>query len=822
MASPGVRRRQPATRQSIRTRLLALLLGLTTIAVLTVGYLGINSVQNVGESARQISAEALRTQAEEYLRQVTIGDAQANDLILRSTQRDAENMALYAASIFERPDVFAGGAYWQVEDHMFTAPDGQYMNDESDVSSAFAPDFVDVDEELLTALELSAYLDLVLVPTYESDPNTVAVYMSTEQETTRYHPNINLGAVVPPDFQITQRPWYLGANPENNPERAVVWSSIYVDATGQGLMVTAAAPIYTDRDGFIGTVGIDVTLQDISASVEEARLLGGGYSFLIDNAGYAIALPERGYQDILGRSVEPDEAGADLSGITTEFAPVLAAMMAGAAGFDTLEVGGRELLVAYAPLESIGWSLANVVEVDEVLQAMAALQEELETSTRSLLLARILPVGAGILAAVVVIGLLLTNRLINPIRRLATAAQQIGTGQWDTPLPRAGDDEIGVLSQAFATMTVRLRELMASLEQRVAERTRDLEHRSVQLEAAAQVAREAAAIRDVDQLLDETVRLISARFGFYHAGIFLLDAAEEYAVLRATSSEGGQRMLTREHKLKVGEVGIVGYVAGTGNPRIALDVGEDAAFFDNPDLPSTRSEMAVPLRVRDRIIGVLDVQSVEAEAFSGEDAAVLQTLADQVALAISNAQLLQQAQERLEAERRAYGELSREAWRDLLHTQSGLGFLRDERGISPASELWRPRMETALQTGETTPGEGDATALAVPIKVRDHVVGVIDAHRPDDAGEWTPEQMALLETLADRLGVALESARLYQDTQRRAAHERLVGEITARVRASLDPDTILKTTVRELGRALSVEQVTIEVTGPEEHDERAR
>ena len=197
--------------RSIRTRLLVLLLGLTTISVLAVAYLGVSSIQRVGQSAQQTSSEALRAQAEEYLRQLTLGDAQRNDLILKRVQHDAENVAQYAASIFEKPDVFARGAYWQAEDHMFMGPDGQYINDGNDVCSVFVPDFVGINDALLTALESGAYLDFVFPPTYESDPNTVAIYLGTKQETTRYYPNINLGTILPPDFQVTQRPWYTNS-----------------------------------------------------------------------------------------------------------------------------------------------------------------------------------------------------------------------------------------------------------------------------------------------------------------------------------------------------------------------------------------------------------------------------------------------------------------------------------------------------------------------------------------------------------------------------------------------------------------------------------
>jgi GAF domain-containing protein/HAMP domain-containing protein len=791
MSSPNTGPQQLSVRWSIRTRLLLLLLGLTTIAVLTVGYLGVNSVQTVGESARETGAEALRAQAEEYLRQVTVGDARRNDLVLNAIGHDTQNVAQYAALVFESPDAFAGDAYWQTDDRMSLGPDGQYANDETDVSSVFVPNFVNVDEEVVAALELGAYLNFVFEPTFESDPNTVAIYLGTEEETTRYFPNVNLGAVLPPDFRVTQRPWYTRAAPESNPDRGVIWSPVYVDATGKGLMVTAAAPVYTGEDDFVGVVGVDVTLKDISASVERTRLLGSGYSFLLDSTGHAIALPEDGYRDILGRPPEPDEIGTDLSEPTTAFAPVLTEMMGGSTGFDSLEVGGREVFVAYAPLESTGWSLANVVETEAVLQAMATLQEELETSTRSLVLSRFLPVGGGILAIMAVIGLLLANRLANPIRRMAVAAQRIGTGQWDAPLPRTGNDEIGVLARAFKQMTQQLREAYASLEQKVAARTRDLQRRSVQLEAASHVAREAAAIRDVEQLLGETVQLISDRFGFYHAGIFLVDDAQEYAVLRAASSQGGQRMLERGHRLAVGKVGMVGYVADTGEPRIAFDVGEDAIFFDNPDLPETRSEMALPLRIQDRIIGVLDVQSKEPAAFPDEDVAVLATMADQVALAIENARLLEEAEERVLEIDTLLGRQAREGWERAVGERPKWGYVYDGVEIVP-------------QEGRTPKREPQFT---IPLQIRGEIIGNLHVNlgnRPP-----TPDERALVQAIANQASQALERARLYDETQRRAAREQLVSEITARVRETLDLETVLKTAAHETREALGVPEVVI-------------
>jgi putative methionine-R-sulfoxide reductase with GAF domain len=190
--------------------------------------------------------------------------------------------------------------------------------------------------------------------------------------------------------------------------------------------------------------------------------------------------------------------------------------------------------------------------------------------------------------------------------------------------------QLTIALQQSQTLTDELQSNQAMLEDQIQEHTADLNNQNRQMALTAQVTREFSTIQDLDQLLNETVNLISDNFAFYHTGIFLLDETGRYAVLKAASSEGGKRMLARSHQLRVGEVGMVGYVTDRGVPRISLDVGEDAVFFNNPDLPATRSEMTLPLQVRGELIGALDVQSIESAAFDDEDATILQSLADQL------------------------------------------------------------------------------------------------------------------------------------------------------------------------------------------------
>jgi GAF domain-containing protein len=296
-------------------------------------------------------------------------------------------------------------------------------------------------------------------------------------------------------------------------------------------------------------------------------------------------------------------------------------------------------------------------------------------------------------------------------------------------------------------------------------------------------------------------------------GIFLLDASEEYAVLRASNSEGGKQLLASEHKLEVGVQGMVGYVAMSGEPRIALDVGQDAVHFKNPALPETRSEMALPLMVGGKILGVLDVQSTRAGAFTEEDASILQIMADQIAIAIDNAHLLAETNEALENSRRAFGELQQEVWDKVLSGKPDIGYLatREDEQVQEYSHPPQATINNAMQSGEII--RTDLKTVAIPIKLRDLVIGAVRLQKSEHDKDWTLEEIKLMQTIADQLSIALESARLYEDTQRRAERERLAGEITGKIRASNDPNEILQVAARELRQALRASQAQVLIRG---------
>ncbi len=257
-----------------------------------------------------------------------------------------------------------------------------------------------------------------------------------------------------------------------------------------------------------------------------------------------------------------------------------------------------------------------------------------------------------------IIGNRLMKSISTPLQKTIDAAEQFASGNLTTRIDYVSEDEAGRVIQAFNRLAVEIESNQSSLKQR----SDDLTDKTLKLETISKVAREITSIRDLPSVLATATNLVHENFGYYHVGIFLLDERKEYAVLVATNSEGGQKMLERGHQLKIGETGIVGHVAESLQARIALDVGSDAVFFNNPDLPQTRSELALPLVISGQILGVIDVQSTQPMAFKQEDITILQILAEQLAIAIQNASLFSEAEKALESSRLAFGELSREAW----------------------------------------------------------------------------------------------------------------------------------------------------------------
>ncbi len=376
-----------------------------------------------------------------------------------------------------------------------------------------------------------------------------------------------------------------------------------------------------------------------------------------------------------------------------------------------------------------------------------------------------------------------------------------------------------------------LRQLQATLEEQIAERTVELEQRThelsdrtvqlelanirtqrraAQLQAISDTTKAIASARSLVALLPRIVNVVSERFKFYHVGIFLTDEANQFAILSAANSEGGKRMLARGHRLEVGMQGIVGYVTGSGTPRIALDIGADAVFFNNPDLPETHSEMAIPLVIERRIIGALDIQSKQSNAFTQEDVEVLSTLADQISIAIENTRLYESSQRAFAEVDTIYRQYLQREWSRLSATEDIIGFQYTVAGTQPLpSRLQAASIQQSLASGKVIEKSGENATLIVPIKVRDETIGVLNVRVPNK-NNWKQDEIAIAQAIADRVAISAENARLFQESQLRAEKERTIGHISEKLSASVNLENIFHTALQELGQLVPGSEVFVE------------
>lgn len=595
-------------------------------------------------------------------------------------------------------------------------------------------------------------------------------------------------------------------------------SPVYIDESTSEPMILLAVPAFDALGTFQGTLLAEVNLKSMWDLVDRLQIGESGGAYVVNGQGNLLAFGD------ISRVLRGENVGR--LDLVHEFmngpVPVGEAATRVVRGIDdTLVVG------TYVPLGTPDWAVVTELPLIEALG--------LGIQSAAILVTIMLVVT--VLVGVVAISI--ARRLAAPLLDLTETAGRIAGGEMALRASLRGPSEVIDLAHAFNTMTGRLQELIGSAEEQVAERTAELERRFHYLQTAAEVGRRTSSILERHLLMQQVVDLICEQFDLYYVGLFLLDDSGEWAVLRAGTGSGGQALLARGHRLHVGGESMIGLCTAQGQARVALAAEEDAVRLATPELPETRSEAALPLRSRGNVIGALTVQDDRPGTFDPATMAVLQTMADQVAVALDNARLFSERVEALEMAQRAYGELSREQWMELLRTQPDLGFRSDRDGLRPAGdESWRPEAVEAVHSGrmvvrgaapspqaqEYSPeaGPGDGTGkrqvLAIPLRVRGEVIGVLDTYKPAEAGPWTADEIALLERIVGEMDPALESARLYQDTQRRAAREQAIRHVTERMRRAVDVEAILQNTVVELAKAMGAPRAYVRLGGLETLD----
>jgi GAF domain-containing protein/HAMP domain-containing protein len=428
-------------------------------------------------------------------------------------------------------------------------------------------------------------------------------------------------------------------------------------------------------------------------------------------------------------------------------------------------------------------------------------------NARNFFQVRVFIVGAGVVGLLILLALILSQLTAPPLNRLRRATQALSDGNFDYEVPDAKrGDEIGMLAASFVNMRDQVRTLIDDLENRVAARTRDIS-------ATQDISRFAATQRDLQTLMDRVVDLIVERFAnIYHAQIFLLDEDGRDAVLRASTGDVGKQLLSRGHRLGIGSLSVIGQVTQQGRLIVARDAAVSQIHRRNEFLPETRAELAIPLRVGERVIGALDVQSKIRDTFEEDQISVLQTMADQIAVAIQNALLYEESLRRfaeIEANNR---NATRHAWQEFIRDQRLDAIIKDAGFPTEAdvSDLRRAAIKRAEPViGKIT--SRNTIPIAIPVQLRGQVLGAVEWEIPVQT--LSEEKLELAKELANRLALSLDNARLFQESQRATERERLVNNIAAKLTAQTTINDILQTAVREVGQALRAPEVSIHLRG---------
>ncbi len=823
---------------SLRGKIITGNMLITLLAILGMGYYVYYRAQ---ESNRYLSTQLEQSVQQNANTQMTaIADQQASKInsFFSSKRIDIKSIGENLNRLFAQETSLNTGTYWDASQSLFTLPSGSWDNSNSEPSSIFIPaNIAELSPALISELNTIKLTESIVPFMLETTPEIIAIYFGGTSRDTIYYPNIDLANIVPPDFDVTQRPWYLNATLVQNPKRSVIWSDPYQDAALNGLVVTASTPVFDADDNFRGVAAMDIQLNRIAEVVSNIRIARSGYAFLVDKDSRLIAFPQSGYRDFgaspdalpLGEVIDPMK----LPNAPAGFFEILAKISAGESGSASISMNGVDRLIVYRPLTEVNYGLAIIIPSRELqADAITANARLLQQTQNTLAVSLILIIAILIAASIASLGM--GNALTAPLQTLTNTARQITDGNLEARAEIQNQDEIGILGQALNNMASTLSKLFSSLEQGVAERTADLEiartlseRRASELQSISEVSKVITGEQELKTLLPLITRLVSERFGFYHTGIFLLDETKKYAVLQAANSDGGKKMLKQGHMLEVGESGIVGYVAKFGTPRIALDVGLDAVFFNNPDLPKTRSEMALPLTVRNQIVGVLDLQSIKPGAFTESEVNTMGILADQIAIAIENARLFQQTQQALIEAETLYRQNIQDSWTRFVREEPSIGY---QQSLSGGKKLELPvdtdEIRQVMNRGNSLISNSDdpkkQTSIAVPIKLRGQVIGALNIKTTEKDRKWTKDEINLAETISERLSLALENARLIQESQSRAAKEQVIGEVTTRISSSINLKNILQTAVEELGHAMPGSEIVLQLkAATENRDENA-
>lgn len=427
-------------------------------------------------------------------------------------------------------------------------------------------------------------------------------------------------------------------------------------------------------------------------------------------------------------------------------------------------------------------------------------------------------------------GAIVSQWLTGPIVRLTNVVKNVTTsGDLTQRVPIESQDEIGTLAESFNTMAGQLQKSFTTLEDQVMARTR-------QIELVVDLGRQLSAILDLNELMRNVVTVTKETFNYYHVHIYLLDAAKETLIMAEGYGKAGEEMKRQQHSISyTAPKSLVARAAREGRVVTVENVRQDPSWLPNPLLPETHSEMAVPVMLGAEVVGVLDIQSERVGGLTPQDEAIMLGLAQQIAVAVRNARLFTETENALKQAQRLQSVYTGEAWSKFSANRLAHYEVRQFKEAPSLENITTPEAVAALQqqqtiglrlgnghapladTGFDAPDSGGANAVATPLKLRDQIIGVLGVR--DEANpnrRWSDDELALIEAVSEQMSLAIENARLFEETGRRAGRERMIAEVTRQVWASAEIEEVMRTAVAQLGDKLQASEVVLRLAGDED------
>ena len=608
-------------------------------------------------------------------------------------------------------------------------------------------------------------------------------------------------------------------------------SPVYIDDATSEPQIAIAIPINSILGDYQGTLVAEVNLKFMWDLVDQLKVGETGYVYVVDNLGKLIAFGDTTRvlaNENVGKIFEVNEFiknPGEATDINTKVANYTGLL-------------GKTVVGTYVPLGAPQWAVVTELPTDEANQPIF---QSLVSSVATILVFAVLAGLAGIFLA---------RRLSAPLVDLSNTATEVAGGNLSREAKVDGPAEIAQVATSFNAMTARLRDLIGSLEQRVAERTKALE-------TSSEVSRRLSTILNQKELVTEVVDQLNNAFGFYHTQIYFYNEANDSLVMAGGTGEIGEKMLAQFHKVAKGR-GLVGRAAESNQPVLVSDTSKNPEWLPNPLLPDTKSEMVVPISIGNRVLGVLDVQQNTTNSLKQEDVDSLQPIANQIAVAMQNIRQYENTQ-KIAADMNVVAnvgivvstitetgnllqevvELSKASFNlyhahiymlneagDSLELAAGAGevgrqMVAEKRSIPLASE--QSLVARAARTREGVVVNDVTVALdflpnpllpdtrsemAVPMIAADMVIGVLDV-QSEIANRFTDVDISIQTTLASQVAVALQNARSFSQTQRQAERETTVNLITQKIQSATSVQAALQIAVRELGHALGQRQTLV-------------